>query len=381
MYNNEIGGQNILITHCGTSSRKASFFKSTKNQEWTLKILKKLATELAPINNVIGLNILSKPMDDSSLFNFYLSAYKTIRQATPDIVLPIYISVQNDTTRYIDFIKRHRLEFVILDTHYHCFDQDAALAASRAEEKKRKRRSTLFGSSTNSSNESSHSNSSNSSSSPLSFISPPSPPPSPTTTSEEQSLKQCHIQSCGNMIIGEWTIPCCSNSNKIETLKEQSLAATSQLSQQRLNLYNQYSLSHYFWNYRTSDDGDVSSFLYWYKKLKISNLSGLIPMKSVMRISQLAKSRFDKYAPPPPSPETVKGKESEEQALYAQGFKEGYQVALMYLEEYQCQIGFKQQLARQYSSNEKAVSNNTIYEKGFFHALLAIDQSIREFIS
>jgi glucan 1,3-beta-glucosidase len=337
----KLGGQNTF-TRCGTSTGKTQFFKNS-NQERTLKILKKLAVELAPINNVIGLNVLNKRMDDSSLPSFYLFAYKTIRQAT-NIMLPIYMRDGDNTKRCIDFIKRHRLEFVIVETTK-CSSsknlEEEAVAAASVVAKEKKPRSFIFNTSNNRSSSS--------------LV---SPPPSPTTSDQEQSLKQHYIQSHGNLIIGEWSA------------SSSSLSEQQQQQQQRLKAYNHHSSGHYFWNYRTSDDGDASSFIYCQKKLKVlpSNLYGIIPMKCVEEISQLAKLRFDKYAV------THSSDQQQQQEVYRQGFSKGYKIALEYLELYQSQVGFKQQLAREYRTSDKS------YEQGFFHALLAVDQSIREII-
>jgi hypothetical protein len=85
-----------------------------------LTILQKLAIQLAPINNIIGLDISNEPLDEYlSLQNFlYLSAYKAIRQAMPDMLLPIYMCDAFNLTKYADLIEHHSLKFVVLDIYF-----------------------------------------------------------------------------------------------------------------------------------------------------------------------------------------------------------------------------------------------------------------------
>lgn len=84
-----------------------------------MTILQKLAIQLAPINNVVGLDISNEPLDEYlSLQNFYLSAYKAIRQAMPDMLLPIYMCDAFNSTKYADLIKHHSLKFVVLDIYF-----------------------------------------------------------------------------------------------------------------------------------------------------------------------------------------------------------------------------------------------------------------------
>lgn len=315
------GGQNTL-SHCGTSSHRVQFFKNS-NQEQTLKILKKLTVELAPINNVIGLSVLNEPIDNASLPNFYLSAYQTIRQAS-DIMLPIYISDVYNTRKYIELIKQNGMKFVVVDTHFP-FDTI---------QQKNKRRSHKV-----------------------------------EAKEQKLSLKKSYAQIHGNLIVGEWS----AIKNK------ETLTSTKQghdFSESQLEIYTETSSGHYFWNYRTSDDGDCWSFIYCHKMgiLPSQYLTGLIPMTCVIEVSQLAKSRFDKYLNMACDHHNKTARHDVKD--YKLGFSEGYQVGLMYLESYQSRVGFKQQLAHEY-----ALCKSIDYEQAFIRALFTVDHLIAEFTS
>ncbi|KAL7316628.1 Glucan 1,3-beta-glucosidase 3, variant 2 [Mucor circinelloides] len=208
------GGQNIQ-PHSGTSTHKAQFFKNS-NQEFTLIILRKLAIQLAPINNVIGLDILNEPLDETaSLQNFYLSAYKTIRQATPGILLPIYMSDAFNSTRYAEFIKHHSLKFVVLDIHY-------PFNATKRPSVVANRRSSLVAF-----NQLSHS-----------------------SAEAKRHLSHTHLKKIshqlhGNLIVGEWS----SSLEHVQDVKK-----IRDFTQFQLDIYDDIGAGHYFWNYRTTDD-------------------------------------------------------------------------------------------------------------------------------
>ncbi|KAL9557591.1 hypothetical protein MBANPS3_001315 [Mucor bainieri] len=329
------GGQNTQ-PHSGTSTRKAQFFKNS-NQELTLIILRKLAVQLAPINNVIGLDILNEPLDETAtLQNFYLSAYKTIRQATPGILLPIYMSDAFNSTRYADFVKHHSLKFVVLDIHYP-FNK-----SKRPPALMNNRRSSLAGFNAT--------------------------PPSPSHTSFAEAkrhlshthLKKISHQLHGNLIIGEWS----SSLEHVHDIKK-----VHEFAQSQLDVYNDIQAGHYFWNYRTTNDGEYSSFVYCHKTRILPARYGALDTLAVQEASELAKSRYKRCL----SSATA---EKNEDKYFEQGLKAGFELALVYLLEHQAQVGFKRQLAHEHSR-----SRHPNYEKGFTSALYMVDQVICEFVA
>ncbi|KAG2198438.1 hypothetical protein INT47_009015 [Mucor saturninus] len=310
------GGQNPL-SHSGTSSHRVQFYKGD-NQEHTLKVLQKLTTALAPINNVIGLSLLNEPMDDALLPNFYLSAYHLVRQAS-EIMLPIYISDVGHRRKYMDVIQQNHMKFVILDTHF---------PLTRNVNTKERAHQT-----------------------------------------EEQELKKDYVQMHGNLIIGEWS-----------AIPQEGYRRQEAFSETQLAIYTQSSAGHYFWNYRTSDDADGWSFLYCHKNRILPAVfkGGKMTTACVEGAYLLAKSRYEMYrksAHQHYSSIRPKGHEYDVDG-YTCGFREGYGVALNYLREYQSRVGFKHQLAHGYAKNGKSIE----YEQAFIRALFIVDQLIAEFI-
>lgn len=296
-------------------------------------ILKKLAIQLAPINNVIGLDILNEPLDETaSLQNFYLSAYKTIRQATPDILLPIYMSDAFNSTRYAEFIEHHSLKFVVLNIHYP-FNK-----SKRPPVLINSRRSSLA----------------------AAFNSTPSP----SSVEAKRHLSHTHLKKIshqlhGNLIIGEWS----SSLEQVQDVKK-----IREFTQSQLDVYNDIEAGHYFWNYRTTNDGDYSSFVYCHKTRILPARFSTLDTPSAQEVSELAKLRYNQCS----SAKTAGGENKDKD--FQQGFKAGFELALVYLLEHQAQIGFKRQLAYEHSRKRHAA-----YEKGFTRALYMVDQAMREF--
>ncbi|KAK4521063.1 uncharacterized protein ATC70_004053 [Mucor velutinosus] len=328
------GGQNNQ-SHSGTSTHKTQFFKNS-NQELTLIILRKLAVQLAPINNVIGLDILNEPLDETvSLQSFYLSAYKTIRQATPGILLPIYLSDAFNSKQYAEFVQHHSLKFVVLDIHYP-FNK-----SKRPPARMNNRRSSL-----------------------AAF----NPAPSHLSSAEAKRhlshahLKQISHQLHGNLVIGEW-------SSSLEHV--QDIKTIREFTQFQLDIYNDIEIGHYFWNYRTTSDGDCSSFVYCHKTRILPARYGTLGALLAQEASELAKSKYNRCL----SAASTAAGEREDQD-FKQGFKAGFELALVYLVEYQAQIGFKRQLAHGHSRKR-----HPNYEKGFTSALYMVDQVACECIA
>jgi len=114
------GGQNG-DTHCGISTHRAELFNSNHTMDTALQALTRLAKDLAPINHVIGLEVLNEPIDHPELSTFYQKAYKAIRSVHPNIMLPIYFGDAWNMNKYSAWLSQSGMKFVVIDTHqYFC---------------------------------------------------------------------------------------------------------------------------------------------------------------------------------------------------------------------------------------------------------------------
>lgn len=107
----------------------------------TVHVLSVLVTQLnnfcrsfdPPLANVLGIELLNEPQQDSSLERWYLDAIRAIRSLDPTI--PIYIGDSWMTDQYAGFIEFHAstIPFTVLDHHlYRCFTQgDASTPAKQ----------------------------------------------------------------------------------------------------------------------------------------------------------------------------------------------------------------------------------------------------------
>lgn len=106
----------------GTDTRDINFF-TKENMELTIKCLQSVVLSFLAYPNFVGIELLNEPAQHKlpELQEFYLNAYKSIRQITPD--LPIYICDGFNLEYWVDFIDKNQLQLenVILDTHqYFC---------------------------------------------------------------------------------------------------------------------------------------------------------------------------------------------------------------------------------------------------------------------
>ena len=135
--------------HSGISDGQVNFFNDT-NMDLTINVLTFLTEQFATVTNVIGIEILNEPNDDSTLPDFCTlgnslllccidlirsdtRAITTMRQVSPEAVsLPIYIHDAFNLNQFSDFVAK-RTDFVVEDHHsYFVFTaQDAARNASQ----------------------------------------------------------------------------------------------------------------------------------------------------------------------------------------------------------------------------------------------------------
>ncbi|WFC99587.1 hypothetical protein MYAM1_002332 [Malassezia yamatoensis] len=122
------GGQN-KDGHCGVSNSKCGLWhglSSGKNQKTTVEILVDLAETIAPFDNVIGLELLNEPENNSDLASFYNKAIAAIRAShVPEAKqMPIVLGDGWATNHYADYVGDHTSggSPLVLDHHvYRCF--------------------------------------------------------------------------------------------------------------------------------------------------------------------------------------------------------------------------------------------------------------------
>lgn len=127
------GSQNALPSS-GVSSGVADLFLDPTNVHKTLAVLSFLTQQLAPVSNVVGMQILNEPYPDRNLEQFCRSrsengllaeAYglfdadnmtiSTLRGLLPEaLALPYYIHDSFDLARFSKFVSQ-RQDFVVMD--------------------------------------------------------------------------------------------------------------------------------------------------------------------------------------------------------------------------------------------------------------------------
>lgn len=105
-------------THSGING-PVKFYEQQHLQH-TTKVLNILAIEVASIPNVVGLELVNEPQNNSLLQRWYQTTLDSIREKVgPE--LPLYISDCWDISSYAKFIENRR-DFVVLDHHlYRCY--------------------------------------------------------------------------------------------------------------------------------------------------------------------------------------------------------------------------------------------------------------------
>lgn len=127
------------------STGKASLFSSSANLRSTTLALRFLASTLCQNPNVVGLELLNEPANNSKLQKWYETTLSEVRTvAGPEF--PIYIGDAWDTQQYAGWVGG-RDDFVVLDHHlYRCFtDQDKAMNGEQHALKLRSEFSGTFG--------------------------------------------------------------------------------------------------------------------------------------------------------------------------------------------------------------------------------------------
>ncbi|WFD03093.1 hypothetical protein MOBT1_001782 [Malassezia obtusa] len=131
------GGQN-KDGHCGLSDGKCSMWHglhSGKHQKTTIQILVDLAEALAGYDNVVGLELLNEPANNSDLESFYSKAISAIRNSSNPQAkqMPIFLGDAWVTGHYANYVGQHTSggSPLALDHHvYRCFTpQDHNMSA------------------------------------------------------------------------------------------------------------------------------------------------------------------------------------------------------------------------------------------------------------
>ncbi|KAI7875383.1 glycoside hydrolase [Lichtheimia hyalospora FSU 10163] len=338
------GAQNC-DSHCGVSSGQAQLFKfASHNQSIAIKVLQRLAKTLAPINNVIGLELLNEPKDDSSLGSFYTEAAKHIRQATGDIRLPIYIGDAWNTNKYSEWIAGHQnqIDFCVLDTHQYFCHMPADHAKTAEQHTKH------------------------------------------LTTGLKQKLGDNSRRIRGNMVVGEWSVVL---NNKSIPQGQHDGQVMRDFGQAELSVWDATCAGQYYWTYKTADDGWYWSFIYCYKNgILPRNLGGFVELqqgaesKAKAQKDQLLQGAYNQHA--------QYWANEKNQAIrdntwrFQKGFDAGYEIALRFSKD-KSRIGFTGQLAHEYAIQNSHEGDNGVaqawqFEHGFIQGVQAAEHALTQ---
>lgn len=107
--------------HSGCTG-KPTLFSSKSNLTSTSHALQFLASYLAPIPHIVGLQLLNEPANNSQIQSWYESTISSLRPTCgPDF--PIYVHDAWDTAWYAQWVGK-RDDFVVVDHHlYRCFTE------------------------------------------------------------------------------------------------------------------------------------------------------------------------------------------------------------------------------------------------------------------
>ncbi|KAH8556366.1 glycoside hydrolase superfamily [Umbelopsis sp. PMI_123] len=344
------GGQNG-DTHCGVSTHKAELLNSNYYMDTALQVLTRLAKELAPINHVIGLQVLNEPIDHPHLVSFYEKAYQAIRSVHPDIMLPIYIGDAWNIQKYSAWLAKSDMKFVVIDTHQYFCHMPADHAKSVEQHIK------------------------------------------DVQTNISSQLQFSANNVTGNVIVGEWSVVL--NGKSIEKSKRHDAEAMKSFGQVQQRVFDENCAGWFYWNYRTNDDGWYWSFRYCVRNSVMPphyNLGQLTPEVAQM-VQHQAKAERDKRLEDtfiqhtnywsnnglPNSPDFWR---------FQEGFQAGYTVALRFLAAGQgSRIGFRRQLTIEYSDDHLRRHHGSTksvvwhFEHGFVQGLEAVEQIIQQTIT
>ncbi|KAF8911177.1 glycoside hydrolase family 5 protein [Gymnopilus junonius] len=103
--------------HSGISDGQTHLFDVPANMDKTVNVLTFLAKTFAPVNNVVGIQLLNEPQYGPTLEDFYTRAIEVIRY-TSSLAgrLPLYLHDGFDVTRFSKFVAA-RTDFIVQDHH------------------------------------------------------------------------------------------------------------------------------------------------------------------------------------------------------------------------------------------------------------------------
>ncbi|KDR81860.1 hypothetical protein GALMADRAFT_240110 [Galerina marginata CBS 339.88] len=111
-----VGSQNGQ-QHSGMSDGQTNLFSVPENMGKTVGVLTFLTKMLAPVNNVVGIQILNEPTYVPTLEDFYTRCIEAMRAASPEAKhLPLYLHDGFNLDRFSDFLAK-RKDFVVQDYH------------------------------------------------------------------------------------------------------------------------------------------------------------------------------------------------------------------------------------------------------------------------
>ncbi|GLB35433.1 putative cellulase (glycosyl hydrolase family 5) [Lyophyllum shimeji] len=120
-----VGSQNGQ-PHSGISDGAANMFENPKYMDKTIDVLMFLMEHLAPVTNVVGIQLLNEPNNVPELTDFYSRAIETMRQSSAPSAasFPLYVHNGFDIGRFTGYIA-NRTDFVVQDHHsYFVFTPD-----------------------------------------------------------------------------------------------------------------------------------------------------------------------------------------------------------------------------------------------------------------
>ncbi|CDH58318.1 related to glucan-beta-glucosidase precursor [Lichtheimia corymbifera JMRC:FSU:9682] len=322
------GAQNC-DSHCGVSSGQAQLFKfASHNASIAIKVLTRLAKTLAPVNNVIGLELLNEPKDDSSLGSFYTDAAKAIRQATGDIRLPIYIGDAWNVNKYSEWIAGHQnqIDFCVLDTHQYFCHMPADHAKTAEQHTKH------------------------------------------LTTGLKQKLGDNSRRIRGNMVVGEWSVVLNNKSipqgqHDGQVMRDFGQAELSRMMVGTGALFTALRMASYLATW-----------------VALLNYNRMLNPRLRLKKDNLLQGAYNQHA--------QYWANEKNQAIidntwrFQKGFDAGYEIALRFFKE-RSRIGFTGQLAHEYAIQNSHEGDNGVaqawqFEHGFVQGVQAAEHAIAQ---
>lgn len=190
--------------HSGVSNSNVGFYNDFNENKMT-KLLVWLMQELEDVTNVIGIELLNEPRNDSRLWKWYSSAMDAMRKAqTKSRDMPLYFHDAFSPSQGAEFVSK-RNDFVVQDTHsYFVYtEQDRDMSAS-------KHTSHIEG-------------------------------------EVQKSMSKLADTARGNMVVGEWS--CALNPNSLKNSNNKRAAAT-EFCQAQTSTYLNATAGVIFWSWK-----------------------------------------------------------------------------------------------------------------------------------